>query len=115
MPASLPGPLAARLRDTAGVDLASGGITPAVVAWAERTTPGARVAGCTVRPLAGGNVARWVEQVTLQLTGGHGPLELVQYLPWTAAHLPTRDVEAALDRIEQALGQMPALPATRRR
>jgi hypothetical protein len=54
------------------------GITPAVTAWAERTVPGARVAGCTVRPLAGGSVARWVEQLTLHLSGGHGPLELVR-------------------------------------
>jgi phosphotransferase family enzyme len=27
----------------------------------------------------------------------------VQYLPWIAGHRPTRDVEAALDRIEQAI------------
>jgi thiamine kinase-like enzyme len=31
----------------------------------------------------------------------------VQYLPWTAAHGQTRDVEAALDRIERAIGQLP--------
>ena len=54
------------------------GITPAVAEWAERVTPGARVAGCTVRPLAGGSVARWVEQLTLHLSGGHAPLELVR-------------------------------------
>jgi hypothetical protein len=30
----------------------------------------------------------------------------VQYLPWTAGHRPTRDVEAALDQIERALGQL---------
>ena len=30
----------------------------------------------------------------------------VQYLPWTTAYRPTRDVEAALDQIEQALGQL---------
>jgi hypothetical protein len=30
----------------------------------------------------------------------------VQYLPWSAAHLPTGAVEAALDRIEQALDQL---------
>jgi Phosphotransferase enzyme family len=53
-------------------------ITPAVAAWAERVRPGARVAGCTVRPLAGGSVARWVEQLTLHLSGGHAPLELVR-------------------------------------
>ncbi len=32
----------------------------------------------------------------------------VQYLPWTTGHLPTRDVEATLDQIEQALDQLPA-------
>jgi hypothetical protein len=53
-------------------------IPPAVAEWAERVAPGARVAGCTVRPLAGGSVARWVEQLTLHLSGGHGPLELVR-------------------------------------
>ena len=36
------------------------------------------MAGCTVRPLAGGSVARWVEQLTLHLSGGHAPLELVR-------------------------------------
>jgi hypothetical protein len=30
----------------------------------------------------------------------------VQYLPWTTAHLLTRDVESALDQIERALGQL---------
>jgi hypothetical protein len=30
----------------------------------------------------------------------------VQYLPWTTAHRPTRDVEAALDQIERALSQL---------
>ncbi|MGH3203372.1 MAG: hypothetical protein ACRDOA_17825 [Streptosporangiaceae bacterium] len=50
--------------------------------WVERVTPGARVASRTVRPLAGGNVARRVEQVT-------------------------PEVETALDRIEQALAQLP--------
>jgi hypothetical protein len=53
-------------------------ITPAVLEWAERVRPGARVANCTVRPLSGGNVARYVEQVTLHLTGSHDPLELVR-------------------------------------
>jgi hypothetical protein len=50
---------------------------PAVLEWAERTAPGARVAGYAVRPLAGGAVARRVDQVTLHLTGHHEPLELV--------------------------------------
>lgn len=53
-------------------------IPPAVAEWAERVAPGARVAGCTVRPLAGGSVARWVERLTLHLSGGHAPLELVR-------------------------------------
>ena len=30
----------------------------------------------------------------------------VQYLPWTIGHRPTRDVEASLTRIEQALAQL---------
>jgi aminoglycoside phosphotransferase (APT) family kinase protein len=55
----------------------------------------------------------------LRLTGQPlpaGPLELgyrwaalqipVQYLPWGAGHRPTRDVEAALDRIEQAIDRL---------
>jgi hypothetical protein len=187
------------------VNPASLGDLPAVLEWAERRAPGARVAGCAVRPLAGGAVARRVDQVTLHLTGHHEPLELVckqapaheiaglrtaqavrqestaipelvawgsdwlitplapgsplawgdavpanlvtadsadvacyartwqqltgqpppaaaielgyrwaalqipvQYLPWTTAHRPTREVEAALDRIERALGQLSA-------
>jgi hypothetical protein len=53
-------------------------ITPAVLEWAGRARPGARVAGCAVRPLAGGSVARRVERVTLQLAGGQDPLELVR-------------------------------------
>jgi hypothetical protein len=59
------------------VNPASLGDLPAVLAWAERRAPGARVAGCAVRPLAGGAVARRVDQVTLHLTGQHEPLELV--------------------------------------
>jgi hypothetical protein len=31
----------------------------------------------------------------------------VQYLPWGAGHRPTRDVEAALDQIEQAIDRSP--------
>ncbi len=38
--------------------MTGGIITPAVLDWAGRTAPGARVASCTVRALAGGNVAR---------------------------------------------------------
>ncbi|HEY8046536.1 MAG TPA: hypothetical protein VIF35_19885 [Streptosporangiaceae bacterium] len=167
-------------------------LTPAVMEWAGRAAPGARVARCAVRPLAGGAVARRVDQVTLHLTGHHDPLELVRKqvpaheiaglraaqavrrqttaipelvawgsdwlitplasgsplawgdpvpanlidalaalharyprrrraacgdtardprmvagaVPWTIGHQPTRDVEAVLDQIEQALGQL---------
>jgi hypothetical protein len=49
---------------------------PDVLAWAERVRPGTAVASCTVRPLAGGDVADRVEQMTLHLAGG-GRLELV--------------------------------------
>ena len=58
--------------------MTAGIITPAVLAWAGRLKPGASVADCTVRPLAGGAVARRVDQVTLHLTGSHGALELVR-------------------------------------
>jgi Phosphotransferase enzyme family len=53
-------------------------LDPAVAAWAERTAPGARVTGCTARPLDGGSVARWVERLTVHLSGGHRPVELVR-------------------------------------
>jgi hypothetical protein len=33
----------------------------------------------------------------------------VQYLPWTIGHRPTRDVQAALDRIEQAMSELRVL------
>ena len=56
----------------------SGIITPAVLEWAAQVRPGARVADCTVRPLAGGAVAGQVDQVTLHLTGGHGTLDVVR-------------------------------------
>ena len=62
--------------DTTSVD--SGIITPAVLEWAGRLRPGARVANSTVRPLAGGAVADRVDQVTLHLTGGHGTVDLVR-------------------------------------
>ena len=62
--------------DTARMD--SGIITPAVREWAAQVRPGARVADCTVRPLAGGAVARRVDRVTLHLTDGHGTLDLVR-------------------------------------
>jgi fructosamine-3-kinase len=53
-------------------------VTPAVLAWVERTVPGARVAGCELRPLDGGAVARRVDQVTLHLAGRRDPVELVR-------------------------------------
>jgi hypothetical protein len=53
-------------------------MTPAVLAWVERTAPGARVAGWQVRQMAGGAVSTLVEQVTLHLTDGRGPLDLVR-------------------------------------
>jgi hypothetical protein len=65
-------------RNCGGGAVTVAGIAPAVLEWAERITPGGRVASCTVRPLVGGSVARQVEQVTLHLTGGHGRLELVR-------------------------------------
>jgi Phosphotransferase enzyme family len=58
--------------------MTAGLVTPAVQEWAERARPGARVTGCTVRPLDGGAVSRHVDQVTLHLTGGCAPLELVR-------------------------------------
>jgi hypothetical protein len=53
-------------------------IDPAVRERAARAAPGARVVGGTVRPLAGGAVARYVEQLTLHLAGGDDRLELVR-------------------------------------
>jgi hypothetical protein len=53
-------------------------IDPAVRDWARRAVPGARVVSCTVRPLARGAVARYVEQLTLHLGGGPDRLELVR-------------------------------------
>jgi len=60
------------------MNLDDGIITPGVLEWAARAAPGAQVTGCAVRPLAGGAVATWVEQVSLQLAGPHDPLELVR-------------------------------------
>jgi hypothetical protein len=64
----------------------------------------ARYAGAwqrlTGRPLPAGTVQLGYRWAALQIP--------VQYLPWIAAHRPTRDVESALDRIEQALGQLSA-------
>ena len=93
-------------------------VTPAIREWAERGRPGAQVTGCTVRARSP-EVARYTrtwERLTgeplpatvLELGYRWAALQLpVQYLPWTAAHRSTREVDAALDRIERALGQLP--------
>lgn len=49
-----------------------------VLAWVERSRPGARVVHCTVRPLTGGAVAERVERVALYLAGHQRPLELIR-------------------------------------
>lgn len=49
----------------------------------------------TGTPLDPGSVARDYRWAGVQLP--------IQYLPWTAGHLPTTDLEAALDQAEQAL------------
>jgi hypothetical protein len=110
--------------------MTAGLVTPAVLKWAERARPPARVTGCTVRPAAldlanlvpagSPEVARYADtwqQLTGQPLSG-AALELgyrwaalqipVQYLSWTTAHQSTRDTEAALDRIEQALTDLPS-------
>jgi hypothetical protein len=74
-----------------------------VAQWAERTAPGARVTGWTARPLAGGSVARWVERLTLHLSGGHGPVELVRK---EAAALEIAGLRAA----QAARAQATAIP-----
>jgi len=91
----------------------AGPVTPAVQQWAERGRPGAQVTGYTRHPLEGGAVARSVDQVTLHLTGGYAPLELVRKeAPRPRDRRPARrsarDTEAALDRIEQALADLPS-------
>ena len=61
-----------------GSSVTSDILAPAVMEWAGRAVPGARVARCSVRPLTGGAVARQVDQVTLHLTGHREPPELVR-------------------------------------
>jgi hypothetical protein len=69
-------------------------------------------------PAASPGVARYAE-AWRQRTGSPLPADLielgyrwaalqipVQYLPWTAAYRPAREVEAVLDRMEQALDQL---------
>jgi hypothetical protein len=81
----------------------SGIITPAVLEWAGRVKPGARVADCTVRPLTGGAVADRVEHVTLHLTGGHGTLDLVR------KEVPAHEI-AGLRAAQTARPQATAVP-----
>jgi hypothetical protein len=52
----------------------------------------------TGQPLSGGAIELGYRWAALQIP--------VQYLPWTIWHQPTRDVEAVLDQIEQALGRL---------
>jgi Ser/Thr protein kinase RdoA (MazF antagonist) len=63
----------------------------------------ARYAGTWLRltgqPLPAGTIELGYRWAALQIP--------VQYLPWIAGHRSARDVEAALDQIEQALGQLP--------
>ena len=83
-------------------------LTPAVLEWAGRAAPGARVARCAVRPLAGGAVARRVDQVTLHLTGDHDPLELVR--KQTPAHEIAGLLAALHARYHGAVGLPAVIP-----
>lgn len=58
----------------------------AVRDYAERVHPGARLTGCTARPLTGGCVSASVERLTLHLTAGHEPLELELVRKQASAH-----------------------------
>ena len=78
-------------------------LTPAVMEWAGRAAPGARVARCSVRPLTGGAVARQVDQVTLHLTGHREPLELVR------KGVPAHEI-AGLRAAQAVLRQATAIP-----
>jgi hypothetical protein len=55
----------------------------------------------TGQPLPAATIELGYRWATLQIP--------VQYLPWTTGHRPTRDVEAALDQIERALGRLRSL------
>jgi hypothetical protein len=79
----------------------------AVLEWVRRVRPGAVVADCTVRPLDGGNVARQVERVTLHLTDGGKPLELVRK---DAPGLEIAGLRAA-QAVRRAGGAIPELVA----
>jgi len=54
----------------------------------------------TGRPLDGDAVELGYRWAALQIP--------VQYLPWLAGHRPTRDVEAVLDQVEQAITELEA-------
>jgi hypothetical protein len=81
----------------------SGIITPAVLEWAERVKPGARVADCTVQTLAGGAVAKQVDHMTLHLADGHGTLDLVR------KEAPAHEI-AGLRAAQAARPQATAIP-----
>ena len=48
--------------------MTAGIITPAVLEWAERAAPGARVTGCTVHQLAGGAIERALDEFPIRET-----------------------------------------------
>jgi aminoglycoside phosphotransferase (APT) family kinase protein len=89
------------------IDWGSSRVGPAALDLANLVTVGSPdVAGyartwqrLTGQPLAAAMIERGYRWAALQLP--------VQYLPWTAGNRPTRDVEAALDRIDRALSQLP--------
>ena len=80
------GPAALDLANLVPAD--SPGVARYAQAWRQRT--GA--------PLPAGLIELGYRWAALQIP--------VQYLPWTAAYRPAREVEAALDQIEQALDQL---------
>jgi aminoglycoside phosphotransferase (APT) family kinase protein len=90
------------------IDWGSSRIGPAALDLANLVTAGSpEMAGyartwqrLTGQPLAGAVIEQGYRWAALQIP--------VQYLPWTAGYRPTRDVEAALDRIDQALSHLPA-------
>ena len=100
-------PLSADTPMSTDTPMTGGIVTPAVLEWVGRVRPGAVVAQCTVRPLAGGAVARRVERVTLHLTDGGEPLELVRK---DAPGLEIAGLRAA-QAIRRAGGAIPELVA----
>ena len=91
------------------IDWGSSRIGPAALDLANLVTVGsadvARYARTwqqlTGQPLSGDAIEVGYRWAALQIP--------VQYLPWTIGHQPTRDVEAVLDQIERALGQLRSL------